>query len=173
MSKRFITMVILATIVGIMAVYFAGLGIKNISEKNSLHKFEAVVEKVVDGDTVVTDAGEKVRFLGVDTPELHHPDRPEEPFAQEAKQYVKERIEGKKCVFEYTDRDHYDKYGRTLAFIYIDGDLLNSELVKKGYGYASVSKFISKTKEFLVLENIAKKFRLGLWQYKEGGQKKK
>ena len=47
------------------------------------------------------------------------------------------------------------------------------ELVKKGYGYASVNKNLSSTKEYLVVENIAKKFRAGLWQYQEGGQKKK
>jgi micrococcal nuclease len=172
-KKSFFFLVILITIAAVIGVYFIGKGVAAYREQKSMHRFEAVVARVIDGDTVVTDSGEKIRLLGVDTPELHHPDFPEQPFAKEARQYVVERIGGKKCVFEYTDMDHYDKYGRTLAFIYIDGDLVNSELVKKGFGYASPNKYLSKTREFLILENIARKFRSGLWEYQEGGQKKK
>jgi micrococcal nuclease len=173
MGKKFIVIALLVTVAAVVAVFCAGLGIRSYREKSSMHSFEAVVAKVVDGDTVWTDKGEKIRLLGIDTPELHHPDYPVQAFAQEAKDYVSGRILGKKCVFEYSDLDHYDKYGRTLAFIYIDGDLVNAEIVKKGFGYASVNKYLSKTREFLVIENIARKFRMGLWQYEEGGQKKK
>jgi micrococcal nuclease len=173
MDKKFIVWTLLITAAAVIGVYFTGRGITSYKERSSMHKFEAVVQRVIDGDTVVTDGGEKIRLLGVDTPELHHPDFPEQPFAREAMQYTKERVDGKKCVFEYTNLDHYDKYGRTLAFIYADGSLVNSELVKKGLGYASINKHLSRTREFMVVESIAKKFRLGIWQYKDGGQEKK
>jgi micrococcal nuclease len=173
MGKRFFIVTLLVTLAAVVAVFCAGLGIKSYREKAAMHSFEAVVAKVVDGDTVWTDRGEKIRLLGIDTPELHHPDYPVQAFAQQAKDYVAGRILGKKCIFEYSDFDHYDKYGRTLAFIYLDGDLINAEIVKKGLGYASPNKNIPRTREFLVLENIAKKFRAGLWEYQEGGQIKK
>lgn len=173
MGKRFFIITMLVTLAAVVVVFCAGLWMKSYREKASMHSFEAIVAKVVDGDTVWTDKGEKIRLLGIDTPELHHPDYPVQAFAQEAKDYVAGRILGKKCVFEYSDLDHYDKYGRTLAFIYLDGNLVNAEIVKKGLGYASANRLISKTADFLVIENIAKKFRVGLWQYEEGGQKKK
>ena len=134
---------------------------------------DAVVARVVDGDTVVLEDGQKVRLLGIDTPETKHPDRPVEKGGEEAKNYLKKRVEGKMCVLEYTLNDQYDVYDRLLALIYEDGGLVNAELVKKGLAYASPNKYMSRTKEFLVLENIAKKFKKGIWETEEGGQAKK
>ena len=86
--KSFFVLVILITFAAVIGVYFVGRGVSAYKERKSMHKFEAVVKRVIDGDTVVTDSGEKIRFLGVDTPELHHPDFPEQPYAREAMLYT-------------------------------------------------------------------------------------
>jgi micrococcal nuclease len=157
----------------IFIVFAAGVYVRDYNEKKSIRFIDAEIEKVVDGDTVVLDSGEKVRLLGINAPELHHPDYPVQKYGQEAKDYLKNRVEGKKCRLEYSILDQYDKYNRLLALIYLDGALVNGELVKKGFAFAVPNKFISKTREFLVIENIAKRFKIGIWETEEGGQTKK
>jgi len=94
-------------------------------------------------------------------------------YGMEAKKYLKERIEGKTCVLEYDTANEKDVYDRTLAMIYLDGESINAEMIKQGLAYAYVKDPNSRTKDFAVLENIAKKFRRGLWVDEAGGQVKK
>ncbi|HRU38435.1 MAG TPA: thermonuclease family protein [Candidatus Goldiibacteriota bacterium] len=157
----------------VFMVFAAGVAVKKYNEHKMIRKFTAVIAKVVDGDTVVLIDGRKVRLLGIDAPETNHPDRPVQKYGEAAKQYLKKRVEGKECVFEYTLNEETDKYGRLLAMVYDGETMINAEMVKKGYAYASESEHISKTKELLVLENIARKFRKGIWETQEGGQAKK
>jgi len=100
---------------------------------------------VIDGDTIVVARdgqargwrGERVRLLGIDTPELAHPEHPsgpmaDEPGAQEAAEYLRGRIEGRYVTLEY-DHERFDRFGRTLAYVYgDDGAMLNEELLLKG-----------------------------------------
>ena len=78
------------------------------------------VVRVVDGDTLLLERGVRVRFLGVNTPEIAHDDQPEEPLGQEAKEFTRRFIEGKSVTLEY-DQERDDDYGRTLAYVYADG----------------------------------------------------
>ncbi len=87
----------------------------------------AIVTSIVDGDTVYVDYKEKVRFVGVNTPEIGTAG------AQEAKDYVADRIKDKQVYLDVDDKKQQDKYGRTLAVIYIDNENLNKELLCKGY----------------------------------------
>lgn len=82
---------------------------------------------IVDGDTIYIDYKEKVRFVGINTPEIGNPG------SLEAKSYVENRIMGKQIYLDVDDKNTKDKYGRTLAVIMIDGDNLNKELLCKGY----------------------------------------
>src|SRR5262245_39753543 len=59
---------------------------------------QAVVERVVDGDTLVLAGGDRVRLIGVDTPETHHPTKPAQPFGQEAYTFTRRMTEGKQVV---------------------------------------------------------------------------
>lgn len=85
------------------------------------------VEKIVDGDTVWVDYEERVRLVGINTPELG------QPGSIEAKEYVIDRIMNKKIYLDVDDKKPKDKYGRTLAVVLIDGDNLNKELLCKNY----------------------------------------
>ena len=89
-----------------------------------------LVKRVVDGDTIVLDTGDKVRLIGVDTPETVHPNKPVEFFGKEASAFTKALCEGKKVRLEY-DWQKEDKYHRLLAYVYLeDGTFVNAEIIK-------------------------------------------
>ena len=77
------------------------------------------VVRVVDGDTLLLDRNERVRLIGVDTPETVDPRRPVQRFGKEASAFTKRMVEGKKVRLEY-DQDRVDRYGRTLAILQAD-----------------------------------------------------
>jgi micrococcal nuclease len=97
---------------------------------------EAVISRVVDGDTVKLSSGEKIRFIGVDTPEYEPWKNFEEPYGREASEYTKKNLTGKTVELE-SDVDAYDKYGRRLVYVFLeDGTLYNERLVDEGYAEA-------------------------------------
>lgn len=173
MKSGFYIKTILITGVVLVCVYFAGIAVKHAVQESKFKEFTATVTKVIDGDTVQLDDLRMIRLVGIDTPETSHPDQPVQKYGNEAKKYLKERIEGKACVFEYETTNEHDVYGRTLAMIYLDEDNINAEMIKQGFAYAYVKNPNSRTRDFTVLENIAKKFRRGLWVDEAGGQVKR
>ena len=88
--------------------------------------------QVKDGDTIVLTDGRKVRYLGIDTPELSSTDPRELEFARLAKQVNAELVQGVKLRLEY-DVERYDQYNRLLAYLFLpDGRMVNLELVRRG-----------------------------------------
>lgn len=140
---------------------------KPISEvKSSLLKKEEyqVVKRVVDGDTIELENGEKVRYIGINTPETVDPRKSVECFGKEASNKNKELVEGKKVRLEKDISDR-DKYNRLLRYVYLEnGTFINLELVKQGY--AQVSTYPPDVKfqsDFQNTQDEAKKSKLGLW----------
>lgn len=129
----------------------------------SLGQFK--VEKVIDGDTIKLNDGRLVRLIGVDTPELHHSELPVQRFSREAADFVFLLLNGKTVKLECELGNLKDKYGRTLAYVYVDEVLVNLELVKKGYGYAYTRFPFSKMPEFIEAEKSARECQYGLWNY--------
>lgn len=122
------------------------------------------VERAVDGDTVVMSDGTRVRYIGVDTPELHHPRKPVEAYAKEAWEFNRSLVEGKPVRLEY-DLDKHDRYHRLLAYVYLeDGTFVNAELVKQGYAHVYTKPpNVRHAKEFLALQKEAREAGRGLW----------
>ncbi len=125
----------------------------NISLANNL--------KVVDGDTIILN-GEKIRFSGIDTPELKQicmKDDQKIFCGISAKMLLIKKIGNKipKCISEGKD-----VYKRTLAECFIDGESLSSFLVKSGYAFA----YKKYSKKFIKDEEFAKANKLGLWSMK-------
>ena len=93
-----------------------------------------ICTRVVDGDTIIVrieGKEERVRLIGVDTPETVHPKKSVEYFGKEASEFTRKMVEGKKVILEY-DWQRRDKYGRLLAYVYLeDGTLLNGEIIKQ------------------------------------------
>lgn len=125
--------------------------------------------RVVDGDTIVLDGGERVRLIGVDTPELHHPAKPVQYFAHEAKARTVTLAQGRTVGLEY-DRQRHDRYGRTLAYVFLpDGTLLNLRLIQEGFGFA-YTKYPFRPDymaRFRAAERTARTQSHGLWAGRE------
>jgi micrococcal nuclease len=93
---------------------------------------EGTVERVVDGDTIILKGGGKVRYLGMDAPEMAREGRPEEFLASEAQAENARLVHNQKLRLEF-DLERYDQYGRLLAYLFLpDGRMVNAELVRRG-----------------------------------------
>ena len=122
-----------------------------------------VVERVVDGDTIVVRGVGRVRLIGVDTPETVAPGRPVEFFGREASAFTKRLLEGRSVRLEY-DRERTDRYGRTLAYVHLaDGTFANAEIIRRGYGHAYTRFPFRYLDRFRQLEREARSVGRGLW----------
>lgn len=122
--------------------------------------------RVVDGDTIVVDIDgvcEKVRLVGVDTPETVHPNKPVEHYGKEASAFTRNMVEGEMVRLEY-DTQRRDRYGRLLAYVYLpDGTFLNAEIIKQGYGFAYTRFPFKYMDQFRQYERSARESGAGLW----------
>ena len=127
------------------------------------------VKRVSDGDTFWVDDGSqsglKVRMIGIDAPESHQTQYEEvQYFGKEAAAYLTGLIRGKKVRLEY-DVERKDRYGRTLAYVYLeDGTFVNAEMIKNGYAnLMTVPPNVKYVERFTKLQSEARKNRKGLW----------
>ena len=122
------------------------------------------VTRVVDGDTIEIEGGEKVRYIGIDTPETVDPRKPVQCFGVEASKKNKELVEGKTVRLE-KDITEKDKYDRLLRYIWVGEVLINLELVKQGFAVSySYPPDIKYQNEFLAAEKEAREAKRGLWE---------
>ena len=122
------------------------------------------VKRVIDGDTLLLTNGEKVRLIGVDTPETKHPQKPVQRFGREAYLFTRELVEGKEVRLDF-DWQRRDKYGRLLAYVYLtDGTFLNAEIIIQGYGFAYTRFPFKYLEEFRKYEREARENKRGLWK---------
>ncbi len=119
--------------------------------------------RVIDGDTIELDGREKVRLIGVDTSETKDPRKPVQYFGAEAAVFTKRAVQGRRVRLEY-DQTRRDRYGRTLAYVYLeDGTFLNLEIVRQGFGHAYTKYPFRYIDQFRDAERSARKDNLGLW----------
>jgi micrococcal nuclease len=125
-----------------------------------------VVKRVVDGDTIELEDGTKVRYVGVNTPETHHPTKGVQCFGKEAAAFNQELVVEKR-VRLVKDVSETDRYGRLLRFVYLeDGTLVNQVLLEKGYAQAmTYPPDVKMSKQFLVLQQQARQEKRGLWGF--------
>ena len=122
-----------------------------------------LVERVIDGDTIIVRGVGRVRLIGVDTPETVDPRRPVEFFGREASAFTKRLLDGKRVRLEY-DWERTDRYGRTLAYVYLpDGVFANAEIIRQGYGHAYTRFPFKHLDRFRALEREARNAGRGLW----------
>ena len=123
----------------------------------SQERTRAVVSRVIDGDTVELANGERVRLIGIDTPER------DRPYFQEAKEKLTELIEGKEVVLE-KDISEQDRYGRLLRYVWLGSVLINLEMVKQGYANSyTYPPDVKYQEEILQAEREARQKGIGLW----------
>ncbi len=168
----------------LLFAYFAWIYIiPKLSEHEQKGKDIRLVQRVVDGDTFVLEGGERVRLLGIDTPEKFQSQKLDkdversgmdkktiQKLGELASEYVKKLVEGKKVILvpeqNYEDKD---KYGRLLRYIYLeDGTFVNKKIVEDGYANAYRQFPVSKLDEFIQAEKEARDNKRGLWGDIEG-----
>ncbi len=154
---------------GFRAVHFS---------KEAVAKDELLyVARVVDGDTLKLSNGEKVRLIGVDTPEIHfskkllkdseksHKDiKTIQALGKRAADFTQKLCEGKKVRLEF-DVEKRDRYKRLLAYVYLeDGTFVNAKILEEGYAQVmTVTPNVKYAGKFVKLQTEARDKRKGLW----------
>lgn len=146
LTRRKTITALIVLIISALAQFIVPNPVKQIKPKPSLLLFApnfSKVTRVIDGDTIEIENGQKVRYIGIDTPELHHPKKEVQCFAQEAYLKNKELVEGKIIKLE-KDISETDKYGRLLRYVYLQENnsssaaiFVNNYLAENGYAYAA------------------------------------
>jgi micrococcal nuclease len=127
---------------------------------------EAKVVRVVDGDTIVVAPGGRVRYIGIDTPESVKPGTPVQCFAERASAFNRALLPAGERVRLVYDREHRDRYGRLLAYVYRvrDGLDVNAELVRRGYARTlTIPPDTAHAGRFAALASDARRAGKGLW----------
>jgi len=93
------------------------------------------VKWVIDGDTVVLVDEQKVRYIGINAPELAHDDHGAEPYGEASKEFNALLVARKKVRLEF-DKERFDRYQRLLAYVFlINATFVNAEMLANGYAY--------------------------------------
>ena len=123
----------------------------------------AVVKRVIDGDTIELNDGRKVRYIGVNTPELHHPTKGVQCFGKEAMEKNKELVEGKEIKMK-KDVSETDRYKRLLRYIWVGDIFVNEYLAREGYAFqATFPPDVAYVNLFKKAAEEARLNNKGLW----------
>lgn len=149
-------------------IFIFFIGLNNIYAKETVEFVDCV-----DGDTIKISLDNKdytVRMLAVDTPESVHPTKPVEYYGKEASDYTCNKVKNaKKIEVEYDeDSEKMDKYDRLLVWVFVDGNLLQKDLVENGYAkVAYLYGDYKYTKELEKVQELASANNLGIWNETE------
>lgn len=123
--------------------------------------------KCTDGDTahfMIDGQDTTVRFLAIDTPETKKPNTPVQPYGKEASRYTCDALSSAKEIRLEYEKEKTDKYGRNLAWVFVDDKLLQEQLIRKGYAkVAYLYDEYTYTDRLQKAEKEAKAQELGLW----------
>lgn len=145
------------------------LFISPLAVNAKIEKETVKLVKCVDGDTaqfLINNKKKKTRFLAINTPESVHPTKEVEPFGKESSSYTCDKLtNAKTIVLEYDENaGKEDKYGRLLAWIFVDGELLQKDLISKGYAeVAYLYGDYKYTEELKEEQTKAQNNKLGIW----------
>jgi micrococcal nuclease len=122
------------------------------------------VKRVIDGDTVQLSDGRSVRYIGVNAPEINHERNTAEPFGFEARKRNIELVGTQRIRLEF-DMEHFDDYGRTLAYVFLpDGSMVNEKLLRSGMAYCLYKMpNIKYEARLLKAQREAMQDRRGVW----------
>ena len=131
------------------------------------------VKYVYDGDTVLLDPHQKVRYLGVNAPEVDHAGEASAFMARDAWQFNRRKVEGIQVRLEF-DSERQDRYGRLLAYVFLkNGKMVNALLVRKGLAYVFFHGRNMKYRDLLLgCQREAMDERLGIWSRPADGKEK-
>ena len=131
------------------------------------------VKYVYDGDTVLLDPHQKVRYLGINAPEVDHTREASSFMARDAWRLNRGKVEGMQVRLEF-DSERQDRYGRLLAYVFLkNGKMVNALLVRKGLAYVLFHGRNMKYRDLLLgCQREAMEERLGIWSRPVDGKEK-
>ena len=156
----------------IVAILIAGIYYFFIDEEDKTPTRDGLIPvelvKTIDGDTIkIMYEGQEtnVRYLLIDTPETNHPKLGKQPFGEESKRRNQELMNSGKLEIEFDVGQKYDKYGRLLAYIYIDGESVQEKLLSEGlarvaYVYPPNTRHVDTYEK---IQDSAQKKGIGIW----------
>ena len=121
-----------------------------------------LVKQVFDGDTIAIEDGTRVRLIGVDAPEVDSPYSNREPFGERSKEFLTALVLHREVYLTEGDPPH-DKYGRALAYVYVDDVLVNGRMIREGWARAYRQFHHPWRDLFIVYEREARSKGLGMW----------
>ena len=144
---------------GLLLGLCACLLLVSCSRKDPLRNLDSArVVRILDGDTIELADGRTVRYIGIDTPELGQPGSDSATACNAA------MVLGRTVRLEY-GHERFDRYGRTLAFVYSDGRMVNSEILKAGWASCYFfQKNLTHARELVRALDGAMQNRRGLWK---------
>ena len=123
------------------------------------------VRWVDDGDTIVLADGRRIRYIGINAPEVAREGKPAERFGDEARVFNRSLVFEKKVRLEF-DEEKFDQYNRILAYVFLqDGTFVNAELVRSGHAHFVFRKpNRAHDSRLLALQREAMAKKLGIWE---------
>jgi len=155
--KRTIILLLVGSAIGLFVFSF-------LSPTRSDQRKESYrVIRVFDGDTIEIEGGKRIRYIGIDTPEIKNDKGAVECFAQQARDKNRELVEGK-MVTLLKDVSETDDYGRLLRYVFIEDIFVNEVLVKEGYAKSTpIAPDIAYRNQLFESQKTAQTRKRGLW----------
>ena len=159
-------------------IYYNGEGRFTIPFGKNYNYADIRVKRVIDGDTLQLQDGQRLRLIGIDTPEMHESDKlyrdsqrskqdvsTIKELGRRAYEFTRNLVEAKRVSLEF-DVQKYDKYDRLLAYVYLkDRTFLNAKIIQEGYAsLMTIPPNVKYAQFFLRLYQEARNNRRGLWK---------
>lgn len=155
MLKRLFTFLLVIVLLALVSIYYPPQEALSGKIVSSYTREQAILSRVIDGDTIELDNGEHVRLLGINTPEKNM------PYANNASYFLKQFVN--KTIILERDREDIDKYKRKLRYIFYEDRFLNLEILENGFANAYYYSGLKYEKEIIRAENQAQVLELGIW----------
>jgi len=141
---------------------------ETIELQTSPYRYRVQLKRVIDGDTVELKSGEKIRLIGINTPELANRYSEAQPGGEAAKTRLKQLLRTPELLIEY-DEEQRDSYDRLLAHCFSEqGDYLNEQLVETGHATLTLTPpNLRYADRLIAAQQRAEKKRLGMWSMPE------
>ena len=141
---------------------------KTVPKEGTTDQIPVTLVSITDGDTIrvmYNGVNEPVRYLLIDTPETNHPRLGKQPFGAEAKERNRALVNSGNLTLEFDVGEKRDKYGRLLAYVYVDGKSVQETLISDGlarvaYVYPPNTRHLTPYEE---AQQVAKSKKLGFW----------
>ena len=148
--------------------FYSSTNPHELDKQKAKTAIESQVIRVVDGDTIIVALNHKpetIRFIGIDTPETVHPNKPVQCYGPEASNRTKELLNDKIVRLKVDPlQDDRDKYDRLLRFVFLEEVNVNKSLIQDGFAREYTYKIpYTDQKEFRAVQKNAKKNKIGLW----------